>query len=89
MAELWLLLKFGMIFKFQPNLELVVIGYDMPTRFKFAGLHFKTNPKKCGDQSLRQGSTFLSTCKGSNSFTLFHQNCKLELKLCGGNPISY
>lgn len=46
MAELRLLLMFGVIFKFQPNLELVVIGHDMPTRFKFVGLALQNQPKK-------------------------------------------
>ena len=58
---------FGWIFKFKPKLELVVIGLD------FNSYNVGTNLER---QIL--ASSILGTCKGSNSFTLVHQNCKLN-----------
>jgi hypothetical protein len=71
-----------LIFKFKP--KLVIIRLENLTTSSL-GLNLKINPQKVGT-NLEQSSTVLGTCKGSNSITLAHQTCKLELELCVTTP---
>ena len=76
-------LSFGFIFKFKPELELVVMSSPMTTSSmttsSSSGLSLKINSKSKIQNKKELSSTILGTYKGPYAFNLAHHICNLNL----------